>query len=1275
VKPVYDNCDLAILQEKIWLSTFPQGEEWRDLNDRIIDSREFNDSFKQKLKYAEQYERYLQANVKSGIYGITTIYETQEKISVDIGRDFLHTVIDEIIRSFIEEMLASSSLKNRSMDLLSKIILNGILDINEKNKRYLKQTGKIALLRGSIADITLDKNNTFEEQKDNSQKLFQSLITTKIDDLTVVKNNTSVTRLQAIKRLKEEIQRKRKKLESIFLYNASYCIDQHLVQNNANSELKYWETVSFIPMPTFNYDKSKYGMITVIRLYQNASLVNEDEKQLEKAGGKLKEGQGEGSILVACTSAGRILSWKISYRETAATTINYCHYNNNEQQQSNTFIELLATNNKQKDKKDKIEIIDFKIPISQPNTIITMNKDHILTVWNLKFIFNEMKLQKERNKRREEEELLAKNNKWNFFNCFSSFFDKNKYEIIIEKVLSLNHDDLCYQRYVTIQDLSLYESPSNDLSSFQRLFEKWNSKEKKPVEIQDILGLPASFLSSTSVEYRKRQSHSKDDNGNNNNNLLIDRRFPTAFSHFHSIGLREGEPESMLIGTNDGAIFKINLDLVLSQFVDNMNSNDHHLIHHQHKIREGETVEQKRKRENQIKFVDKEYVNPLVAPEGFILDTVNKKEDGENDGKRSKSASSSNNSNSYENRNQVFREIFRFHEFPIILLEVIHENQGEKERIISMDSEGIIAIWNYSSKYFQGSCWFIPEITKKLSLEIIDFISQTESSIQEPLLLELSNDFPINELICISVDKPLPSSSSSLLDNSQEELSSNSNNDGLISLQIDSSRLYYPVYDETSDHWIQYEILEGSFKKIIKSRRISSIVKVSPRKSLLPSEALLSVDKDTARQDGTQGEEEKKKDETSSHSVEQIRKSLDVSSTSSPFASKVVEKLRNSIFLNQQLILSKAMKKHFVQPIITKMQIKKSIVSGDGLDLILLLEPFLPSKNNDTSKNNRGKGKNVTSLELYLYLISLKHLTCRFPTCKIILLKDEQFRDMIISSLISEIKGRYIHLLTNRRILIYSLLTGNEISTHLITKPWLSIQRIEQDFHISSSGTSFIEKISVCPSNKFLIVTSSKKPFLCLYRVDCSYIEKEDPFARYQVPSASLPEAPWSYSLEELDLFAIKTIKSTSNTFGTSESSILDEVHDYAVGLCLDAMIKKLEEAHEEFTKSVVEDFFQNNLGFIKPVIWPNLEVKRKRDDDSSSSSSAASTPTKLLSGNNSTKSIKALDAVTSSKGTGSELLDESLAKELKGMILEDIYQHELLVQEKELKLMKQQDK
>ncbi|KAG1686461.1 hypothetical protein DVH05_006600 [Phytophthora capsici] len=86
------------------------------------------------------------------------------------------------------------------------------------------------------------------------------------------------------------------------------------------------------------------------------------------------------------------------------------------------------------------------------------------------------------------------------------------------------------------------------------------------------------------------------------------------------------------------------------------------------------------------------------------------------------------------NTNTVQREFFRGHRRAVLFVSCIHRESMPKE-VVSVDQEGIVCVWEYTTAKFTGFGWFEPSLRVRLDLH-----SNLESSLGEILQVSLTPD-------------------------------------------------------------------------------------------------------------------------------------------------------------------------------------------------------------------------------------------------------------------------------------------------------------------------------------------------------------------------------------------------------------------------------------------------------------------------------------------------------------------------------------------------------
>ena len=182
-------------------------------------------------------------------------------------------------------------------------------------------------------------------------------------------------------------------------------------------------------------------------------------------------------------------------------------------------------------------------------------------------------------------------------------------------------------------------------------------------------------------------------------NVLIDKKLTDDFLQnraisnvcFHPSMTVTGRQTSLLLGTHDGDVIKVNPDF----YCDGLKGLIVHIP----------------------PFVCQEYVSPVGDLGSSIGDAK----------KNGASSSTSGGSESVLVKRKlpakgscVFRELFHYHRSKIIFLQVVGKHTP---LIVSMDEDCQIALWLYSSSSFSGKSWFQPVDTAELDCNWLSFES------------------------------------------------------------------------------------------------------------------------------------------------------------------------------------------------------------------------------------------------------------------------------------------------------------------------------------------------------------------------------------------------------------------------------------------------------------------------------------------------------------------------------------------------------------------------
>lgn len=215
-------------------------------------------------------------------------------------------------------------------------------------------------------------------------------------------------------------------------------------------------------------------------------------------------------------------------------------------------------------------------------------------------------------------------------------------------------------------------------------------------------------------------------------------------------------------------------------------------------------------------FVNREYIHPDNAPEGFVLSA------GLSDRKG----------------NQVFRELFHFHKEKIIFMEMM---QSLSECIISIDASGLVAIWEYNKSFFDGMYWFRPSFTARLNLDVNEFLTEERTAVvgqnacptvQQEHQLQLRHTF-----VSAENDEEYKTSSRDGGSEGDEgrgppvKGGSRAVSQPCPSVHCD---IYYPIYHPGLQRYVQFESRQRIMRTVKSAAKISPVSTV-PLLSALPT--------------------------------------------------------------------------------------------------------------------------------------------------------------------------------------------------------------------------------------------------------------------------------------------------------------------------------------------------------------------------------------------------------------------------------------------------------
>lgn len=558
--------DKLIPPEQTWLNGY-RSFFWSDVVNRI--SRTDN----QTNDLIEDAKRYLDHNREKELLACAD-GESSFELRYEMMKVFAAQYIDEIVADMaLEAVQDVMQMVSKSIDVLSRPMLRALLDINEGNQRFLKRSGKLHMLRGAIEDFALNRNSFLGDDDSDLLTRFPECVFN-LDELASPAKRPPPPSSGS--------QRPVKPMKTIHISNSKYCIN-----DISNAALCRRETTHMLQVTAHLLTASpltaKHSRITTANCF-----AQRDEQE---------------SILVAGSHTGHIHVWKLSWAQDSAQFIGMSN---------------------QKTKTDRSALMQLDKGPDGVHSIIVKSAKAQVAVWDLEPLFLP---------------LLEKPPRGCSFFCQPPSTTNNA-----QRMFTMNQGDMLY---FFDNDIVSKPSPYPPSRTFVQTF-----KEK--------VHLPSS-------------------------NTIKSQRAVTCNTFFPSLTVN-GRATAILIGADDGDIIKFNMDC--------MNKHD------------GEHLE------NPLHaFVDKELINPYLAPKGHVLQAGNKAKKG----------------------NKVFREMFHFHTSPIKLLHVIRASSMNDTacKFLSMDAAGHVALWSYSPRYFHGVCWFLPQQTAAISFEVVAFENQAGASEDE----------------------------------------------------------------------------------------------------------------------------------------------------------------------------------------------------------------------------------------------------------------------------------------------------------------------------------------------------------------------------------------------------------------------------------------------------------------------------------------------------------------------------------------------------------------
>ena len=1105
--------------------------------------------------------------------------------------------VNQFVITIIEEILEG---KHRSNDVLSKGVLRGILDVNEGNKRFLKASGKLLLLRGIIDDFSLNHRTLkWRDCGDFPQQ---------IDRLTSFSNRDLLTSIK----LKIEKEKGASLFSQFFLQdnvdNENSYVIREIVESNTNDHQRIFSERLVHEIPLVHqqgfHDLNKLEaqrLVEKIHVHsihflkvsgmsssgsgKGASLVI--EKSMGKVATQLlyPDYENQSSILIVGTTIGKLLCYRIPWCFDANSSNSNISRENVagskiEVSDDRSFAEFLAANrqkSKKGEKNEPSEILSLKCSPIGPSYVLSLNKDKRVVLWSLQHLFHPVF----------DDRKSGTIKQRGIFNCFYCTGTKtSKKERYIERLGTIDNEELLYRFRMKDNSFELYGKDS---------LRPFLSKEKARYGPPRGHNLVKSSENKTMI-MKVMRSLQLDQSSS-----LQDYRMPTTINFFGSVNENQ-QATSLVVGCDDGEIMKINLDFVLKELRGSI-------------------------RHPLPPFVDREFINPTQSPANFIVSVSSVAADVNIPITNKKTLTG----------NRVFREIFHWHRAPVTFIETIDKDLCQ---FLSIDEDGIIAKWHYDPEHFTGSCWFVPDAVCKLPHRLVEYeVTDNEKESVESL----------NELFnADKEERDRFQHSLRIASVSYKELHSHARASSFKekdpyhrkSMKFDMANAInvLPNFDANSVNTPLNEfpssVSAGSSTviNILSPRELRQGTEPLEMKQLgkqkdkkYTSEAQKKVQITTVYHPipGEEAGELVQYEETTTLKLVQMTSAVQngVGATSSCISMNGIPYVLKSktVEWNRSFLTSYHSEKG------SELTLVGRKLTSDGLELVHVFRRISDSKID--------KNPSVDSGHFVVACLRTSTLTFRFPLSFFSLHTedekgiggdkgtDEVFVDFDCGPIMRETQTRILFLLTSKGIRQFGLHTAQQVffgadqdteAFQILGNEGVILKNIQTSLYSKISFRP--SKICLCPSQRLLLLTSEKEArmeiFLLQHRLDGCKVDENTAFQNKSPPLnlniidlLNLGEASHPGKLEEpkgsisdsiAKKFSQPTIINQCHTkIDRDSEEIALSIIEYVLEVAEDFLNIKNEEKRK---KVCVEDIFGvNNLGFIPPTSWP-LQALSKLD-------------------------------------------------------------------------------
>lgn len=611
---------------------------WQRLNRNNEANDDEISSYKRLTADAQQYADYLRMKEHALAWRPDFTGDDSERMMRIINKELIYDTMDDIITSIAEECRV---LSRRSVDMLSRSVLRGIMDINDGNQRFLTTSGRLTVLRGTIEDFISNRNGILAVSPDGRDPAFDklktftnntSIVTSPLSNKNT-KSKASILDIDDEEQQRYDLKQPCQLILSLHFHN--HYIDYTLLEDAILRESEFLSkmTYKFVTWPNgiSLLGGKKKVLMTAAQLFSLPSNTSNNSANFV-----------QDSILIAGYQNGSLAAWRLLWSITDPPE------------------RLVVYTPSGRGTDNNSPIVQLTLHFTDPLTVATVSENSITSVFRL-FLPQLEALPLPEAVDTAENDNAPQAQRGFFSRLFSCGRNHNITSNNnngspkgtnskarpppagrVNRIVTVEPTDLPYQLPPSPADFDEPEDTkvSNKKRSADAKIIKASQKSVAAVEKQTICIHPAITISGQAVSICLAPSPSQ-----------------------YKINSKNKDSTAC-----PGDIFKFNFDV--------LNNNPEPLLSPLHTA-----------------ILREEYVRPDQAPKGYLLKPTLDRPRG--------------------NYNRVFREIFRFHTSPLLLLASV--SFSLQPGLISIDEDGRIAKWSQQAAQLSGCLWWMPLMTVELS--------------------------------------------------------------------------------------------------------------------------------------------------------------------------------------------------------------------------------------------------------------------------------------------------------------------------------------------------------------------------------------------------------------------------------------------------------------------------------------------------------------------------------------------------------------------------------